>query len=120
MADVFHAQAAVLEAAYALTRRGGRVVTVGLPNPAELFAISPTGLVGDNKTIITILMAIWSGGVLIAVAWLIGGWLSLKRLLRTCQGISDCRLHDLLDATARVAASVAPSATRAVRPASSR
>lgn len=45
-------KAAVLEQAYALTRRGGRVVTVGLPNPAERFAISPTALVGDNKTII--------------------------------------------------------------------
>jgi Zn-dependent alcohol dehydrogenase len=45
-------KAAVLEQAYALTRRGGRVVTVGLPNPAERFSISPTALVGDNKTII--------------------------------------------------------------------
>ncbi|QGN55880.1 zinc-binding dehydrogenase [Novosphingobium sp. Gsoil 351] len=45
-------KASVLEQAYALTRRGGRVVTVGLPNPMERFAISPTGLVGDNKTII--------------------------------------------------------------------
>ena len=45
-------RAAVLETAYALTRRGGRLVTVGLPNPAERFSISPVGLVGDAKTVI--------------------------------------------------------------------
>jgi alcohol dehydrogenase len=45
-------KARVLEAAYALVRRGGRVVTVGLPNPAEMFSISATSLVGDAKTLI--------------------------------------------------------------------
>lgn len=45
-------KARVLEAAYALVRRGGRVVTVGLPNPAEMFTISAVSLVGDAKTII--------------------------------------------------------------------
>ena len=45
-------KARVLEAAYALVRRGGRVVTVGLPNPAEMFSISAVSLVGDAKTII--------------------------------------------------------------------
>jgi alcohol dehydrogenase len=45
-------KAAVLERAYALTRRGGRVVTVGLPNPSERFSIPAVGLVGDGKTII--------------------------------------------------------------------
>lgn len=45
-------KAAVLETAYALTRRGGRVVTVGLPNPSERFSIPAVGLVGDAKTII--------------------------------------------------------------------
>jgi len=45
-------KARVLEAAYALTRRGGRVVTVGLPNPAEQFAIPAASLVADAKTII--------------------------------------------------------------------
>ncbi len=45
-------KARVLEAAYALTRRGGRVVTVGLPNPAEMFMIPAVSLVGDAKTVI--------------------------------------------------------------------
>jgi alcohol dehydrogenase len=45
-------KAAVLERAYALARRGGRVVTVGLPNPAERFSIPAVSLVGDGKTII--------------------------------------------------------------------
>lgn len=45
-------RASVLETAYALTRRGGRVVTVGLPNPSERFSIPAVGLVGDAKTII--------------------------------------------------------------------
>lgn len=42
----------VLEICYALTRRGGRVVTVGLPNPGVRFCIPAVSLVGDNKTII--------------------------------------------------------------------
>ncbi|WP_425229970.1 alcohol dehydrogenase catalytic domain-containing protein [Sphingomonas sp.] len=45
-------KAAVLERAYALARRGGRVVTVGLPNPTERFSIPAVSLVGDGKTII--------------------------------------------------------------------
>lgn len=45
-------KARVLEAAYALARRGGRVVTVGLPSPAEQFSIPAVSLVGDGKTII--------------------------------------------------------------------
>ncbi len=45
-------RAKVLEAAYALARRGGRVVTVGLPNPAEMFSIPAVSLVGDAKTVI--------------------------------------------------------------------
>ena len=45
-------KARVLEAAYALARRGGRIVTVGLPNPAEQFSIAAVSLVADAKTII--------------------------------------------------------------------
>lgn len=45
-------KARVLEAAYALARRGGRVVTVGLPNPAEMFSIPAVSLVADAKTVI--------------------------------------------------------------------
>ncbi len=45
-------KARVLEAAYALARRGGRIVTVGLPNPAEQFSIPAVSLVADAKTVI--------------------------------------------------------------------
>ena len=45
-------KARVLEVAYALARRGGRIVTVGLPNPAEQFSIPALSLVADAKTVI--------------------------------------------------------------------
>lgn len=45
-------KAKVLEAAYRLARRGGRIVTVGLPNPAEMFSIPAVSLVAEGKTLI--------------------------------------------------------------------
>lgn len=45
-------KAAVLKAAYAAARRGGRVVTVGLPNPSEMFDIPAVSLVAEGKTLI--------------------------------------------------------------------
>lgn len=45
-------KAKVLEAAYALVRSGGRVVTVGLPHPSEQFSISAVSLVAEAKTVI--------------------------------------------------------------------
>jgi alcohol dehydrogenase len=44
-------RASVLAAAYAAARRGGRVVTVGLPNPAEMLSIPAVSLVADGKTL---------------------------------------------------------------------
>ena len=44
-------KASVLADAYAATRRGGRTVTVGLPNPAEQLMIPAVSLVGDGKTL---------------------------------------------------------------------
>ena len=41
----------VLAEAYRLTRRGGRTVTVGLPNPAEPLTIPAVSLVADAKTL---------------------------------------------------------------------
>jgi Zn-dependent alcohol dehydrogenase len=43
--------AVVLAQAYALARRGGRIVTVGLPNPAQMLTIPAVSLVGDGKTL---------------------------------------------------------------------
>ena len=45
-------KARVLETAYGHVRRGGRLVTVGLPNPAEQFSIPAVSLVADAKTVI--------------------------------------------------------------------
>ncbi|WP_310016992.1 zinc-binding dehydrogenase [Croceicoccus sp. BE223] len=44
-------KAAVLAQAYAAARRGGRIVTVGLPNPAEMLEINALSLVADGKTL---------------------------------------------------------------------
>lgn len=44
-------KAVVLAAAYAAARRGGRIVTVGLPNPAEMLSIPAVSLVADAKTL---------------------------------------------------------------------
>jgi alcohol dehydrogenase len=44
-------RAAVLAQAYAAARRGGRIVTVGLPNPAEMLSIPAVSLVADAKTL---------------------------------------------------------------------
>ncbi len=41
----------VLAEAYRLTARGGRVVTVGLPNPAEPLTITAVSLVAEAKTL---------------------------------------------------------------------
>jgi alcohol dehydrogenase len=42
---------AVLATAYAAARRGGRIITVGLPNPAEMLSIPAVSLVADAKTL---------------------------------------------------------------------
>jgi alcohol dehydrogenase len=45
-------KAVVLAAAYKAGRRGSRIVTVGLPNPAEMLAIPAVSLVAEAKTLI--------------------------------------------------------------------
>ncbi len=51
-------KAAVLSRAYGAARRGGRIVTVGLPHPDERLDISALSLVADGKT----LMGSYMGG----------------------------------------------------------
>ena len=87
-------KAAVLERAYVLTRRGGRVVTVGLPNPAERFSIPAVSLVGDGKTIIGSYM----GSSIPArdIPRYIGLWragrLPVERLLTSVSPLSDINM----------------------------
>lgn len=45
-------KAAVLKSAYTLARRGGRIVTVGLPHPKELLDLPAVAFVADGKTLI--------------------------------------------------------------------
>ena len=45
-------KAAVLKEAFAAARRGGRIVTVGLPNPAEKLDIPAVAFVAEGKTLI--------------------------------------------------------------------
>jgi alcohol dehydrogenase len=40
-----------LEFAYSSTKRGGTTVTAGLPHPSKIFALSPTVLVGEERTL---------------------------------------------------------------------
>lgn len=45
-------KASVLATAYRAARRGGRIVTVGLPNPSDMFSIPAVSLVAEGKTLI--------------------------------------------------------------------
>lgn len=45
-------KAVVLQAAYAAGRRGARIVTVGLPNPADMLTLPAVSLVAEGKTLI--------------------------------------------------------------------
>ena len=94
-------KAAVLEQAYALTRRGGRVVTVGLPNPAERFSISPTALVGDNKTIIGSYLgaSIPARDIPRYIALWRSGRMPVERLLSSVSPLS--KINELFDILAR-------------------
>ena len=40
-----------LEFAYSATKRGGTTVTAGLPHPSKMFSLSPTVLVGEERTL---------------------------------------------------------------------
>jgi len=47
----FAGSARALEAAFAMTRRGGTTITAGLPNPAAVLNISPLALVAEERTL---------------------------------------------------------------------
>jgi len=91
--------AVVLAAAYALARRGGRVVTVGLPNPAEQLSIPAVSLVADAKTIIGSYMgsAIPARDIPRYIGLWRAGRLPVERLLSSVSPLSDInRLFDRL------------------------
>ena len=90
-------KAAVLAAAYKATRRGGRTVSVGLPNPAEMLSIPAVSLVGEGKT----LMGSYMGSSIPArdipryIALWRAGRLPVDRLLTSVSPLAD--INALLD-----------------------
>lgn len=90
----------VLAEAYRLTRRGGRTVTVGLPNPAEPLTIPAVSLVADAKTLIGSYMgsAIPSRDVPRYIALWRAGRLPVERLLSDTRPMAE--INAALDALA--------------------
>ena len=90
-------KAAVLAQAYGAARRGGRVVTVGLPNPSEMLSIPALSLVADGKTLMGSYMgsSIPSRDIPRYVALWRAGRLPVERLLTSISPLSD--INGLLD-----------------------
>ncbi len=81
----------VLAEAYRLTARGGRVVTVGLPGPADPFTIPAVSLVADAKTVIGSYMgsAIPARDVPRYIALWRAGRLPVERLLTAVRPLEE-------------------------------
>ena len=94
-------KASVLATAYKAARRGGRVVTVGLPNPAEDLSINALSLVADGKT----LMGSYMGSSIPArdipryIALWRAGRLPVERLLTSVSPLEE--INELMDKLAQ-------------------
>jgi alcohol dehydrogenase len=97
-------KAVVLQAAYRAARRGGRIVTVGLPNPAELLGIPAVAFVAEGKTLIGSYMgsAVPARDIPRYIALWRAGRLPVERLLSSVSPLSD--INTLLDSLANGAA----------------
>ncbi len=84
-------KAAVLAQAYAAAARGGRIVTVGLPNPTEMLNISALSLVAEGKTLAGSYMgsSIPSRDIPRYIALWRAGRLPVERLLSSISPLSD-------------------------------
>jgi Zn-dependent alcohol dehydrogenase len=93
-------KAVVLKAAWAAVRRGGRVVTVGLPNPKEIFDIPAISPVADGKTLIGSYMgsSVPARDIPRYVALWRAGRLPVEKLLTSVSPLSD--INSLLDTLA--------------------
>ena len=92
-------RASVLAEAYRVTRRGGRTVTVGLPNPTEQLSLPAISLVADGKTLIGSYMgsAIPARDIPRYIALWQRGRLPIERLLTSVGPLSDInRMFDEL------------------------
>lgn len=104
-------KASVLATAYRFAKRGGRIVTVGLPNPAEDLSINALSLVADGKA----LMGSYMGSSIPArdIPRYIGLWragrLPVEKLLTSVSPLADInRLMDLLAAGKAVRQVIVP------------
>lgn len=92
-------KAAVLAQAYAAAVRGGRIVTVGLPNPSEMLSIPALSLVAEGKTLSGSYMgsSIPSRDIPRYVALWRAGRLPVEQLLSSVSPLADInRLMDRL------------------------
>jgi alcohol dehydrogenase len=91
-------RAAVLTAAYQAARRGGRICTVGLPNPAERFDIPAISLVAEGKTLIGSYMgsAVPARDIPRYIALWKEGRMPVERLLTSVNKLTD--INALMDA----------------------
>lgn len=90
-------KAAVLATAYKAARRGGRIVTVGLPNPAEDLAINALSLVADGKTLMGSYMgsSIPSRDIPRYIALWRAGRLPVEKLLTSVSPLEE--INELMD-----------------------
>lgn len=88
---------AVLAQAWKAARRGGRIVTVGLPNPAEPFTINALSVVADSKSLIGSYMgsSIPSRDIPRYIALWRAGKLPVERLLSSVGPLEE--INDLMD-----------------------
>lgn len=93
--------ARVLGQAYAAARRGGRVVTVGLPPPEQKLDISALSLVGDGKTLIGSYMgsAIPARDIPRYIGMWQAGKLPVEKLISSTHELEE--LNDMMDAMHR-------------------
>lgn len=90
-------KAAVLAQAYRAARRGGRIVTVGLPNPAEDLVINALSLVAEGKTLMGSYMgsSIPSRDIPRYIALWRAGRLPVEKLLSSVSPLEE--INELLD-----------------------
>jgi Zn-dependent alcohol dehydrogenase len=90
-------KAVVLATAYRAARRGGRIITVGLPNPSESLSINALSLVADGKTLIGSYMgsSIPARDIPRYVALWRAGRLPVEKLLTSVSPLTQ--INDLMD-----------------------
>lgn len=90
-------KATVLAEAYRSARRGGRIVTVGLPNPADMLSIPALSLVAEGKTLMGSYMgsSIPSRDIPRYIALWRAGRLPVEKLLSSVSPLSE--INSLMD-----------------------